>query len=65
MVKFWCEIRIMCIGKNILPNHGMALGSPSHDLEPFTGWARLVDWEDLPFRLASWALNDLSSFCRI
>jgi hypothetical protein len=21
--KFWCEIRIVCIGNNILPNHGI------------------------------------------
>jgi len=21
--KFWCETRIVCIGKNILPNHGI------------------------------------------
>ncbi len=69
--KFWCETKIMCIGKNYSPTMASCgrlyndLGGPSHDLELCTSWAWLASWEDLPFRLASWAFNDSNSFCRV
>ncbi len=69
--KFWCETRLGCIGKNILPNHGIvreAIERPRRFVswsEPCICWAWLIGWEDLPFKLASWVLNDSSSFCKV
>jgi hypothetical protein len=55
--KFWCEIRIVCIGKNILPNYGIMWEAKEQP--------RRSSHDPKPFRLASWALNDSNSFCRI
>jgi hypothetical protein len=69
--KFWCETRIMCIGKNIFPNHGVVWKAIEQPKRSFTwSWTfyklgMISSWEDLPFRLTSWALNDSSSFCRV
>jgi hypothetical protein len=54
--KFWCETRIMCIGKNILPNHGIvwkAIERPRRSLS----WS----WTLYMLRMISW-LRKLSFF---
>jgi hypothetical protein len=69
--KFWCETRIVCSGKNIFPNHGIeweAIERPRRSLSWSWTLYRLgmTSWlGGLAFWLASWALNDLSSFYRV
>ncbi len=69
--KFWCEIKIVCIRKNILPNHGImweAIERPRKSLPWSWTLYRLgmISWLGIfAFRLVSWALNDSSSFCRV
>ncbi len=69
--KFYCETKIVCTGKNILPNHGIvwkAIKWPRRSLPWSWTFYKLgmTSWLGrLAFRLTSWALNDLSSFCRI
>jgi hypothetical protein len=47
--KFWCETRIVCTGKNILPNHGIVWEAIER---PCTCWAWLASWEDLPLKIS-------------
>jgi len=69
--KFWCATRIVWSGKNILPNHGIvwkAIERPRRSLSWSWTLYRLgmTSWlEGLAFQIASWALNDSSSFCKV
>ncbi len=69
--KFWCEIKIVCTRKNIFPNHGIMWEAIEQPRRSFPwSWTLyrlgMTNWLGrLIFRLANWAFNDLSSFCRV